>query len=105
MGVQYNQYMKHCKNHRKDRYYQQCSGYYGKSYKEYLKDNEDNNAIIGYGIVEVSTGKLIASFKSWDAVFEYGKKFRMDKDKMLVYIKRSGAYDYSGRTDVIYAIM
>lgn len=30
----YEQYMKHSKNHRKDRFYQQCSGYFGKSLSE-----------------------------------------------------------------------
>lgn len=104
MNTLYSQHMKHHRNHRKDKYYQQCSGYYGKSYEEYLKEKEYNEAVVGYGIIEISTGNLINRFDSWDAAFEYGKRYKQDQDKMLIYIRRSGEYYLSGKTSIIYGI-
>lgn len=102
----YDQYMRHCGNHSKDRFYQQCSGYHGRqSYEEYLQEKEYQNAIVAYGIIELPTEKLLKKFDTWDAVFEYGKKYRNDPKKMIVYIRRSGAYQYSGRTDCIYKLL
>jgi len=39
----YEQYMKHFRNHRKDRHYQQCSGYFGKSLDELEEEEKATN--------------------------------------------------------------
>lgn len=46
-NMAYEQYMKHSRNHRKDRYYQKCSGYFGKSLKK-LEEEEKEKKVKFY---------------------------------------------------------
>ena len=48
--MSYGQYMKHWKNHRKDRHYQQCSGYAGDGKCDAPMTNEQMWAI-GKGVL------------------------------------------------------
>lgn len=39
--MSYEQHIRHFRNHRKDRYFQQCSGYFGFGQPEKLEEKED----------------------------------------------------------------
>ncbi len=79
MGM-YEQHMKHSKNHRKDRYYQQCSGYFGKSLEELRA--EEKSIPIKYYIID-DANNIIKTAETWDEIIEAGKLID-NKDKYFI---------------------
>lgn len=90
----YEQYMKHSRNHRKDRFYQQCSGYFGKSLKEL--EAEEQIKEIKYFIID-RDNKVIKEANSYDEIVEKGKAI---EDKIHHWIANSNML--MGRLDLAY---
>lgn len=89
----YEQYMKHSKNHIKDRYCQQCSGYFGKSLKE-LREEEQVKEI-KYYIID-KDNQVIAEANSYDEIIDRGKVM---VDKKYYWIANNNMF--MGRLDLV----
>ena len=74
--MSYAQYMKNSRNHRKDRYYQQCSGYFGKSLEEL--EAEEKAKTTRYFIID-KNNKIIKEAVSYDEIILQGKEIE-DKE-------------------------
>lgn len=92
----YEQYMKHSRNHRKDRYYQQCSGYFGKSLKEL--EEEEKEKEVKYYIVN-RDNQVVKEATSYDRIINEGKDLQ---DKKHYWIVNSNML--IGRLDLAYGI-
>ena len=68
----YEQYMKHSKNHRKDRFTQQCSGYFGKALRELRSEENVGRSKETYWI-ENGRRKKIGSSDTWKEIIEKEK--------------------------------
>lgn len=69
----YEQYMKHSKNHRKDRFYQQCSGYFGKSLEEL--EAEEKAQEIKYFIID-KDNRIVKAANTYDEIVSKGSNIR-----------------------------
>ena len=78
--MSYGQYMKHWKNHRKDRHCQQCSGYAGDGKCDAPKTNEELCAL-----ERESFAKVLEAAKTFPAhVFQTGGVWRIaDKPNLF----------------------
>lgn len=90
----YEQYMKHSKNHRKDRFYQQCSGYFGKSLEEL--EAEEKAKGIKYFIIDKGN-KIVKEANTYDEIVSKGKEFKEKKSHWIANSKM-----LMGRLDLAY---
>lgn len=95
LTMAYEQYMKHSKNHRKDRFYQQCSGYSGKSLDELRA--EEKTQEIKYFIID-KEDKIVDEADTYDEIISKGIKIA---DKMQYWIANSKML--MGRLDLYYS--
>ena len=91
----YEQYMKHSKNHRKDRFYQQCSGYFGKSLSEL--EAEEKQQKVRYFIIN-NDNKIVQEAETYDEIVSKGIEI---EDKIHHWIANSKML--MGRIDLAYA--
>ena len=90
----YEQYMKHSRNHRKDRYYQQCSGYFGKSLNEL--EEEEKIKETKYYIID-RDNKVVKEATSYDGIIDEGRDLQ---DKKYHWISNNNML--MGRLDLVY---
>lgn len=79
--MSYGQYMKHWKNHRKDRHYQQCSGYAGDGKCDAPMTNEQM-----WAIERESFEKLLEEAKTFPFpvhIFQIGLYWRISNEPNL----------------------
>lgn len=91
----YEQYIKHSKNHRKDRFYQQCSGYFGKSLEEL--EAEEKAVKIKYFIIDTKNN-VVDEADTYDEIVLKGLNI---KDKTHHWIANSKML--MGRLDLAYS--
>lgn len=106
--MSYEQAMKHNKNHRKDRFVQQCSGYSGDGISHQMSEEQiERNKVSSfvellanlkgspnfpvyisnsgsYGIFRIVSEKYLFGYKieSYAELVEFGEKYVLDKEKL-----------------------
>ena len=92
--MSYEQAMKHSKNHRKDPFCQQCSGYFGKPLKE-LQAEENHS--LSY-TVKTAYEETVLSATSYDEILQKAQCLK-SKDSLFLYSSEIGIM---GRLDLYY---
>lgn len=90
----YEQYINHWGNHRKDKFYQQCSGYSGKSLEEL--EAEEKAKEVKYFIVD-KNNKVVERADTYDEIVSKGKEFKEKKNYWIANSKM-----LMGRLDLFY---
>lgn len=93
--MSYEQYMKHSKNHRKDRFYQQCSGYFGKSLEELRAEEKSREN--RYFIID-NNDKIIKEADTYNEIISKGIEIADKKQHWIVNNKM-----LMGRLDLYYS--
>lgn len=91
--MSYEQHIKHCKNHHKDRYFQQCSGYFGNnSVEEIDKDYRSEHKTIAFVIVDIHKN-IVFWFDNAENWIEFQKitiKYKGNKNYYLAELCQNG---------------